>query len=840
MASNKTQVGPLGFNELSARPENDFSRLVVPEVARQFKRGQSGAKRPNLMNRILSSCLRAARSKSLWGETSVRSLAAVALICGLSCALMVPQILNFATRDQIERQVCNGLPLWSALERGEYTLLDRRFADRGARKPRSLDSIVIVGIDEASQKMLKQWPFKRGLHAQLIEKLHTAGARVIGLDIGFDAYDPDSERDPRTGQMKFSRDHLALESALKKAGNVVLVSHIDTQFKKSADSATQSNRFAVGTPIDEFDALTPDVAISYVPRDLDGSVRRYPFSYLTPPETEPLGSFAPLCVAVFQNLIHGEDLTRYQSRLRAGKWFDAHGLARNLPLSHGVFPGESKPADRMQTWLTPLLFWGPPGTFATYSYSDVLKVWNEPELKKRFQDRIVFVGATDQLLKDTFSVPAFNGESGDQITPEMPGVEIHATMAAMLLDGAYLKTQTTNSTLWTLLALTLSASVWTTLVCRWTSLAARRAQAWWASRKLPGRVHSPLWIGLCALLGPLPIVAFWLGASWAFSHFNLWIVVIYPALGAALASVATLLLLFGAESSDRRKVLTQMSRLVAPDVMDEILAHPEEDYPRPRRVHATVLFTDLEGFTSYSEAREPEEVVTALNEYFKRMQPIVHAYGGSVDKYIGDSVMAFFGAPVPRPDHAAQALRCAIAMQDECARFRQETGVPFWMRVGVHTGDLIVGGVGSDEQNNYTAIGDTVNLASRLEASNKSFGSRIICSAQTHSRAPDVARVERSQTPIRGKSGDIEILIVRGPLDEPPRDALWGHGDLEIDWKTHLQIDRRIEPDRRLDVDRRRPADRRSGEKRGSARDRRSAAKTENETENALQKSIGE
>jgi adenylate cyclase len=163
-----------------------------------------------------------------------------------------------------------------------------------------------------------------------------------------------------------------------------------------------------------------------------------------------------------------------------------------------------------------------------------------------------------------------------------------------------------------------------------------------------------------------------MGAQWAFSNYNLWIIVIYPALGAALASGATLLLLFVGESAERRKTLTQMSRIVAPDVMDEILAHPEEEYPRPRRVHATVLFTDLEGFTSYSEAREPEEVVNALNAYLTRMHPIVYAHGGCIDKYIGDSIMAFFGAPIPSDDHAAQALRCAIALQDECANFARK------------------------------------------------------------------------------------------------------------------------------------------------------------------------
>lgn len=114
-----------------------------------------------------------------------------------------------------------------------------------------------------------------------------------------------------------------------------------------------------------------------------------------------------------------------------------------------------------------------------------------------------------------------------------------------------------------------------------------------------------------------------------------------------------------AESAERRK--TQMARIVAPDVMEEILAHPEAEYPRSRRVQVSVLFTDLEDFTAYADAREPEEVVEALNAFLARMHPVVTAHGGCIDKYIGDSIMAFFGAPIPRADHAAQALRYRAA-----------------------------------------------------------------------------------------------------------------------------------------------------------------------------------
>lgn len=716
--------------------------------------------------------------EAAFGEISRRGIAALLAICMVSCALMAGHILHFATRDDIARNTQDALPLWNPLERIEYSLLDRRYYDRDVRRPKSLDSLAIVAIDETSVGAIGQWPWPRSLHAELVTRLKKAGARVILLDIGFnEPFRP--TLDPKTGEKKLSDDDKKLVQAVKRAGNVVLVSHLNPR-SNIALSGAKTDVSLIATPFDELDVLTPDLAVNYAKSDTDGGSRLYPLRITKPPETEPLGGIAPLAVAMFQGLVKGDELGAYQRVLKSGQWPDARKIPRAVPLQEGFLPGGADADGRTRVWTTPLYYWGPQGTFPTYSYSNVVdpKQWSDAKLKQHFAGRLVLVGATYHVLKDEFPAPEF-GSGG---RAKLSGVEVHATMAAMLLDGTYLHVQSTRSALWTLVGLTLVASVWTALLSRQASKIAQRAQAWWARRHWPGRIYGPLWVGLCAALGPLPIYGFWAGAQWAFSNRDLWILALYPALGAAISSGATFLLLFVAESSGRRKVLTQMSRLVAPEVMEEILAHPEEDYPRSRRVHATVLFSDLEGFTSYSESRQPEEVVAALNAYFTRMRPIVHAHGGSVDKFIGDSVMAFFGAPFVRPDHAARALRCALAMQDECARFRRETGIPFWMRIGVHTGDLIVGSVGSDDQLNYTVIGDAVNLASRLEATNKTFGSRIICSADTHREAPDVAHVERSQTPIKGKSGDVEILIVRGPHGEPPRDSEWGHGDLAIDW----------------------------------------------------------
>jgi CHASE2 domain-containing sensor protein len=441
--------------------------------------------------------------KKLFGGTSARSRAAVALICALSCGFMSLHVLHFESRDDVDRQVWNALPFWSALERNEYALLDQRFAHRGVRQPRSLDSIAIVAIDGTSVDALKQWPWPRRYHAQLVTRLKKAGARVVVLDIGFNDYSG-AIRNAQTGEVKLSTDDQMLADAMESAGNVVLVSHLDPQ-KVRVEGAAQSQMSRLATPIEELDVLTPDLAVNYVRRDTDGGSRLYPIRIRKPPEIAPLGGIAPLSVAMFQGLVKDGNLERYHDILRSGEWPDLRQIARRIPLKRGDLPGSANSQDNTQVWTTPLHYWGPQGTFPTYSYSNVVdeRQWSDAKLKNHFANRLVMVGATYHVLKDVFPAPNF-GSGG---SAELPGVEVHATMAAMLFDGTYLRTQSTKSTLWTLLGLTIAASAWTALLCHRSSIIARRAQAWWAQKKLPGRVHSPLWIGMCVLFGPLPVCA---------------------------------------------------------------------------------------------------------------------------------------------------------------------------------------------------------------------------------------------------------------------------------------------------------------------------------------------
>jgi adenylate cyclase len=692
----------------------------------------------------------------------------VAGVLALFVALcFTPQVLHFSHRNDAERVVWTNLPLWQTLESFEYRLYDARFVARGIRKPESLDKIAIVGVDENTLRV-GDWPMPRRNYAPLIRALKAAGARVIALDFDF-------------SQPQTPLDDAALERAVHSAGNVLLISYLTPELDQSKKTATFTLRTT--TPLDRFDQWTPDLSLVYIPLDSDERARRYPLYAVI--NGTPVGSLAALAAASYQKILDGNENKKYEQLLENRQWPSLQNGLCQVPVFASRDPQTR--SDVPIVFSTPLCFWGPRKTFPTYSFVDVQQgKYSAAEMRQLFGGKIVFVGPTAHILKDEFAAPSFvnSGESENSLRnrdsnlAELPGVELHAAATAMLLDGTYIRTQSTRSALWTLLGLTLFSSLWAASLRGLVSQAARGAQVLWTRRRLPGQIHTTLWFALYLVLGALPIVSFWLAAQWLFTNHNFWLIAAYPLLSAGMATGLVLLLLFGVESGERRKTEMLFSRAASPQLTAKMLASGE-DYLQPEVICLTVLFTDLEGFTTYSESHAPREVIEVTNDFLSSVVPIIHQYDGWVDKYIGDAIMAVFGAPVEREDHAEVALRCAVEMQDAAAKWRKKTGIGFYMRAGIHTGEVIAGYMGSRESKNsrermdYTVIGDTVNLASRLEGKNKEFGSWIMCSAQTFEAAPDIVAAQNVSASIKGKSKEVEVYIVRGLKDEPERDKNW-------------------------------------------------------------------
>ncbi len=382
---------------------------------------------------------------------------------------------------------------------------------------------------------------------------------------------------------------------------------------------------------------------------------------------------------------------------------------------------------------------GPKRTFPVIPYYRVLNGEAKPE---SFAGKIVLVGATAPALHDEFPTP-FSGQE------KMPGVEIHANLLETLLQGNRL----TRVHPYTGAALALGAALLAGLV---TSL--RRPIRAFVLALAVGAIYAAL-------------------VFWLFAARSLWVDLVPVQAALLLGYGGTVVVNFIREQREKRR----LSRFFSPAIIKEILSAQKEGSLLGSRRRVTVLFSDIRGFTSLSEKLTPEEVVEMLREYLTAMTEIVFKHGGTVDKYIGDAIMALYGAPFDQPDHAVQAVRTALEFQDRIRvlseRWEAKCGVRLRNGVGIHTGEAVVGTIGSEQRLEYTAIGDTVNLASRLEGLTKEFLSPIIVSQSTHeevkqffySRYLGEVRVKGKEVPVKiyaveKKEGR---QAVRAALDAP-------------------------------------------------------------------------
>jgi adenylate cyclase len=244
-----------------------------------------------------------------------------------------------------------------------------------------------------------------------------------------------------------------------------------------------------------------------------------------------------------------------------------------------------------------------------------------------------------------------------------------------------------------------------------------------------------------------------------------------PQAGLAAAYLVSLGFRLTGEERERARIRAEFGKYVSDEVVEKLLAEPDRPDLGGEALRVTVLFSDIRGFTGISEKLAAHEVVAMLNAYFTRVcQPIL-AEGGTVDKYIGDAVMALFGSPVRHPDHARRALRAALGMAQEAAAFRE------WMRerfpgrglrefgigVGVHTGEAVIGDIGTPKRKEFTAIGDTVNSASRLEGVTKELGCVIVASEATvRAAGPGIRTGRHEQVRVKGKAEPIGVYEILG------------------------------------------------------------------------------
>ncbi|MBI4588334.1 MAG: CHASE2 domain-containing protein [Candidatus Rokubacteria bacterium] len=366
---------------------------------------------------------------------------------------------------------------------------------------------------------------------------------------------------------------------------------------------------------------------------------------------------------------------------------------------------------------------GPKGTFPVIPYYQVLNGEVKPET---FAGKIVLVGATAPALHDEFPTP-FSGQE------KMPGVEIHANVVETLLQGNGLfRVPLSVGAVLALVAALLAALV--------TSL------------------MRPIRAFLLTLAAGVSYAVLAFGV---FVRLSLWMELIPVQVALFLGFGTTVVVNFIQEQREKRR----LSRFFSPDVIKEILSTRKESSLVGSRRRISVLFSDIRGFTSLSEKLSPEEVVEMLREYLTAMTEIVFKYGGTVDKYIGDAIMALYGAPFDQPNHAEQAVRTALEFQDRVKalsdRWEARCGARLRNGVGINTGDAVVGTIGSLQRLEYTAIGDTVNLASRLEGLTKEFLAPIVVSQSTYEEVKHLFYSRYlGEVKVRGKETAVKIYAV--------------------------------------------------------------------------------
>jgi adenylate cyclase len=603
--------------------------------------------------------------------------------------------------------------------------------------------IALVEIDEYSLRNLEpnagRWPWPRIVHANLIEYLRRGNPALIVYDVNF--------AEPHRGTFQFGTESMAgaesdkaLAESIRRAGNVVLLADATFEGDKTREfpwpdqgyrttSPGITERRVLFAPVPSFTSAALALGHNLFIYDPDGPLRHVvPFVRTGDRAMPLLGLAAALHVAG----VRPATLTLENDTLVLG--------GRRIPMEWRHVENVDGPTSALWALIN---FRGPAllddlksRTYPTYSFFDLL--FSEEQLlagvkpdidPSAFRGKIVFVGMSASGSYDSFPTPFGGGR--------MPGIQIHAAVADDFLSNRFMRPESRVVRVALVLTGALSVGMMATLL-----------PAWWATA---------IW---AVLIGAYAYLATRLFAA---GH---WLNMAQPILATSIALFGGVGYQYFVEGREKRKMKRLFGQYVSRDVYEQLVANPELARLGGHRREMTVLFSDIRGFTTLSERGEPDAIVGTLNEYFTCMVDVVFAHRGTLDKFVGDMVMALFGAPLDDPDHAQHAVDAALEMIRELNRLNEKWAAEGRPRldigIGVSTGPMIAGNIGSAAIMSYTVIGDAVNLGARLESLNKEYGTRIIISETTREALPGryVLR-PLGEVLVKGKTRPVAIFEVK-------------------------------------------------------------------------------
>jgi adenylate cyclase len=637
--------------------------------------------------------------------------------------------------------------------------IDQRFTERGEINIQDSADVIIVELNQESDEQIPakySQPYPRWFYAKVIENLNEAGVKAIGIDVVFS--NPDNRYNEPNDELLFN--------SIRKYGNVVVAGKVNISqesLQENINDKTNASNVAVIKRENEnygniFFAADSSVGIVQTVRDYDGVLRSYlPYIYsqVSTYRYIPTFSFAVL------NKYFGKK-----------QFYCSKNLGSHFEYNNIIIP-------KYEPYSVLVNYYGPDATFRRIKFIDVIddkdfktkteeelgediNLWDNPDYglfySGIFKNKIVLIGSTEPEDRDYFQT-SFQ-KKGVDVKNQMYGVEYHANMIQNVLWKDFIYMQSKTSEAFMLLFIF--------------------AIVFWGSSVIKELKFSSHWLIeiINASLILLLIWVFYRISFYMFTEHHYILTFIRTVISILISYFAITVFYFLNEKSQKKLIKGMFSHYVTGDLVTELLNNPEKLKLGGEKRNLTILFSDIAGFTTFSEKLSATELVNFINHYLNEMTKIVLNNKGTLDKYIGDAVMAFWGAPVEVSNHEELACKTAIEMQKKLTELRNIWEIAeakqLNVRIGINSGEVVVGNIGGETRFDYTVMGDNVNLASRLEGANKQYETLIMIGENVYNAISDkiIAR-ELDNIRVKGKYKPTKVYELIGMSDdETARDKL--------------------------------------------------------------------